>query len=307
MSPLLLLEQTLNGVQFGIFLFLISAGLTLVLGIMNVVNLAHGVLYMLGAYLAAMFFKLTGSLLLAFVLMAPSILVVGILVEVVALRRLYDRDHLDQVLATFGLILFFNELVRILWGSEAQAMSVPDIVSGHVEIIPGVPYPIFRLIIIGVGLAVAGLLYLLIAHTRIGMLIRAGASDRSMVRALGVNIRLLYTAIFGLGAVLAGVAGLMAGPILSVESGMGDDMLILALVVIVIGGIGSVRGALVASIIVGVFEVVGRSFLPDLLLNILPSDLAETAGPALSSMLIYILMAGVLFFKPTGLFPAKTG
>ena len=307
MSLLLLLEQTLNGVQFGIFLFLISAGLTLVLGIMNVVNLAHGVLYMLGAYLAAMFFKLTGSLLLAFVLMAPSILVVGIVVEVVALRRLYDRDHLDQVLATFGLILFFNELVRILWGSEAQGMSVPDIVAGHVEIIPGVPYPIFRLIIIGVGLLVAVLLYLLIAHTRIGMLIRAGASDRSMVRALGVNIRLLYTAIFGLGAVLAGVAGLMAGPILSVESGMGDDMLILALVVIVIGGIGSVRGALVASIIVGVFEVVGRSFLPDLLLNILPSDLAETAGPALSSMLIYILMAGVLFFKPTGLFPAKTG
>jgi branched-chain amino acid transport system permease protein len=223
------------------------------------------------------------------------------------LRRLYARDHLDQVLATFGLILFFNELVRILWGSEAQAMAVPEIVSGHVEIIPGVPYPIFRLIIIGVGLAVAIALYFLIAHTRLGMLIRAGASDRTMVRALGVNIQLLYTAIFGLGAVLAGVAGLMAGPILSVESGMGDDMLILALVVIVIGGIGSVRGALFASIIVGVFEVVGRSFLPDLLLEILPSDLAYTAGPALSSMLIYILMAGILFFKPTGLFPAKTG
>ena len=307
MSLLLLLEQTLNGIQFGIFLFLISAGLTLVLGIMNVVNLAHGVLYMLGAYFAATFFKLTGSLLLALVLMMPSLLAVGILVEVIVLRRLYGRGHMDQVLATFGLILFFNEIVRILWGVEAQAMPIPEIVSGHVEILPGVPYPIFRLIIIGVGLAVAVLLYLLIAHTRIGMLIRAGASDRAMVRALGVNIRLLYTAIFGLGAVLAGVAGLMAGPILSVESGMGDDMLILALVVIVIGGIGSIRGALVASIIVGVFEVVGRSFLPDLLLTILPSDFAETAGPALSSMLIYILMVGVLFFKPTGLFPAKTG
>ena len=307
MSLLLLLEQTLNGIQFGIFLFVISAGLTLVLGIMNVVNLAHGVLYMLGAYFAATFFKLTGSLLLALVLMMPSLLAVGILVEVIVLRRLYGRGHMDQVLATFGLILFFNEIVRILWGVEAQAMPIPEIVSGHVEILPGVPYPIFRLIIIGVGLAVAVLLYLLIAHTRIGMLIRAGASDRAMVRALGVNIRLLYTAIFGLGAVLAGVAGLMAGPILSVESGMGDDMLILALVVIVIGGIGSIRGALVASIIVGVFEVVGRSFLPDLLLTILPSDFAETAGPALSSMLIYILMVGVLFFKPTGLFPAKTG
>ena len=307
MSLLLLLEQTLNGIQFGIFLFLISAGLTLVLGIMNVVNLAHGVLYMLGAYFAATFFKLTGSLLLALVLMMPSLLAVGILVEVIVLRRLYGRGHMDQVLATFGLILFFNEIVRILWGVEAQAMPIPEIVSGHVEILPGVPYPIFRLIIIGVGLAVAALLYLLIAHTRIGMLIRAGASDRAMVRALGVNIRLLYTAIFGLGAVLAGVAGLMAGPILSVESGMGDDMLILALVVIVLGGIGSIRGALVASIIVGVFEVVGRSFLPDLLLTILPSDFAETAGPALSSMLIYILMVGVLFFKPTGLFPAKTG
>ncbi len=307
MSLLLLLEQTLNGIQFGIFLFLISAGLTLVLGIMNVVNLAHGVLYMLGAYFAATFFKLTGSLLLALVLMMPSLLAVGILVEVIVLRRLYGRGHMDQVLATFGLILFFNEIVRILWGVEAQAMPIPEIVSGHVEILPGVPYPIFRLIIIGVGLAVAALLYLLIAHTRVGMLIRAGASDRAMVRALGVNIRLLYTAIFGLGAVLAGVAGLMAGPILSVESGMGDDMLILALVVIVIGGIGSIRGALVASIIVGVFEVVGRSFLPDLLLVILPSDFAETAGPALSSMLIYILMVGVLFFKPTGLFPAKTG
>lgn len=307
MSLLLLLEQTLNGIQFGIFLFLISAGLTLVLGIMNVVNLAHGVLYMLGAYFAATFFKLTGSLLLALVLMMPALLAVGILVEVIVLRRLYGRGHMDQVLATFGLILFFNEIVRILWGVEAQAMPIPEIVSGHVEILPGVPYPIFRLIIIGVGLAVAALLYLLIAHTRVGMLIRAGASDRAMVRALGVNIRLLYTAIFGLGAVLAGVAGLMAGPILSVESGMGDDMLILALVVIVIGGIGSIRGALVASIIVGVFEVVGRSFLPDLLLTILPSDFAETAGPALSSMLIYILMVGVLFFKPTGLFPAKTG
>lgn len=307
MNLLLLLEQTLNGIQFGIFLFLISAGLTLVLGIMNVVNLAHGVLYMLGAYFAATFFKLTGSLLLALVLMVPTLLAVGILVEVIVLRRLYGRGHMDQVLATFGLILFFNEIVRILWGVEAQAMSVPEIVSGHVEILPGVPYPVFRLIIIGVGLTVAALLYLLIAHTRVGMLIRAGASDRAMVRALGVNIRLLYTAIFGLGAVLAGVAGLMAGPILSVESGMGDDMLILALVVIVIGGIGSIRGALVASIIVGVFEVVGRSFLPDLLLTILPSDFAETAGPALSSMLIYILMVGVLFFKPTGLFPAKTG
>jgi branched-chain amino acid transport system permease protein len=307
MSLLLLLEQTLNGIQFGVFLFLISAGLTLVFGIMNMVNLAHGSLYMLGAYYGATLVGLTGSFLLALVLTIPLALLTGMILEVIALRTLYQRDHMDQVLATFGLILFFNELVRLVWGAEAQSMPLPEIFDGNVEIIPGVPYPVFRLVIIGVGILVAIFLYVLISKTRIGMLIRAGASNRTMVGALGVNIRFLYTVVFGLGAALAAIAGVMAGPILSVEPGMGEEMLILAFVVIVVGGIGSIRGAVVASIIVGVFETVGRSTLPNLLTMIVPVDTAQTAGPALASMLIYILMAAVLFFKPEGLFPARTG
>ena len=304
---ILLLEQFLNGLQFGVFLFLVSAGLTLVLGIMNVVNLAHGALFMMGAYFAATFFAWTGSLWAAFFLMIPASLAIGVLVEVITLRRLYDRSHMDQVLATFGLILFFNEGVKLIWGVESQNISIPDALSGGIEIIPGVPYPTYRLVIIGVGLLVALFLYLFISKTRTGMLIRAGASNGPMVRALGVNIRLLYTIIFGIGAFLAGLAGLMAAPLISVESGMGDDMLILAFVVIVIGGIGSIRGALVASILVGVFEVVGRSTLPALMLSLTSSDVAETVGPALSSMLIYFLMILVLFFRPQGLFPARSG
>ncbi len=304
---ILLLEQILNGLQFGVFLFLVSAGLTLVLGIMNVVNLAHGALFMMGAYFAATFFAWTGSLWLAFFLMIPASLAIGVLVEVVTLRRLYARSHMDQVLATFGLILLFNEGVKLIWGADSQSISIPDALSGGIEIIPGVPYPTYRLLIIGVGLLVALILYLLISRTRTGMLIRAGASNSPMIRALGVNIRLLYTIIFGIGAFLAGLAGLMAAPLISVESGMGDDMLILAFVVIVIGGIGSIRGALVASILVGVFEVVGRSTLPSLMLKLTSSDVAETAGPALSSMLIYFLMILVLYFRPQGLFPARSG
>lgn len=299
----LLLEQLLNGVQFGVFLFLVSAGLTLVLGIMNVVNLAHGSLYMLGAYFAATFYAWTGSLWIAFFLMVPASLLIGILVEIITLRRLYSRSHMDQVLATFGLILFFNEGVKMIWGAESQNMPIPESLSDPTLIFE-IPYPTYRLVIIGVGLLIAIVLFLFISRTRTGMLIRAGASNGPMIRALGVNIRLLYTIIFGMGSFLAGLAGLMAGPILSVESGMGEDMLILAFVVIVIGGIGSIRGAVVASILVGVFDVIGRSFLPDLLLKVVASDIAETAGPALASMLIYLLMILVLFFRPEGLFPA---
>ena len=282
MTAQLLLEQTLNGIQFGVFLFLIAAGLTLVFGIMNMVNLAHGSLYMMGAYYAMTFVHLTGSFLLALVLTIPCALLTGIVLEIIALRTLYNRDHMDQVLATFGLILFFNELVRLVWGAEAQSMPMPPMFDGTVEIIPGVPYPVFRLIIILVGVLMAIFLFFLIARTRIGMLIRAGASNRTMVSALGINIRLLYTLVFGLGAALAGIAGAMAG-------------------------IGSIRGAVVAAIIVGVVETVGRSTLPYLLSQIVSSDQAQTAGPAIASMLIYVLMAGVLFFKPEGLFPARTG
>jgi branched-chain amino acid transport system permease protein len=291
MTWLLFVEQLLNGIQFGVFLFLVSAGLTLVLGIMNVVNLAHGSLYMLGAYLASTFLTLTGSFVLAMILMIPSILIVGILIERIVLRTMYDRDHMDQVLATFGLILFFNQGVIMLWGPDSQPINIPSFLDGSVEIVPGAPYPVFRLAIIAAGLLVALFLYLLISRTKTGMLIRAGASNNQMVRALGVNIQLLFTVVFGLGAILAGLAGIMHGPITSVESGIGEPMLILAFVVIVIG----------------VVEMVGRSSLPLLMKEYLSEDAAQTAGPALASMLMYILMALVLFFKPQGLFPARTG
>jgi len=307
MTWLLLVEQILNGVQFGVFLFLVSAGLTLVLGIMNVVNLAHGSLFMLGAYYTATVYAWTGNFLLAIVFMVPLAMISGIVIEVIALRTMYHRDHMDQVLATFGLILFFNEAVRLVWGAESQAMPVPDFLSGSVEILPDVPYPMFRVGIIVVGLAIGLALFYLITRTRMGMLIRAGASNRPMVGALGINIQLLYTLVFGLGAVLAGFAGLMAGPLQSVEPGMGEDMLILAFVVIVIGGIGSIRGAVIASVLVGIVEVVGRSILPFAMGSFMGEDSAQTAGPAVASMLIYVLMAAVLFFKPEGLFPAKTG
>lgn len=307
MTWLLLLEQALNGFQFGVFLFLIAAGLTLVFGIMNLVNLAHGSLYMVGAYFGATIYQWTGSFVLAILLTIPLSLIVGIVLELVALRTFYERDHLDQVLATFGLLLFFNEAVRMIWGPASQMLPIPNFLQGFVMIVPGAPYPVFRLAIIVVGLAVALFLYLLITRTRVGMLIRAGASNRAMVGALGINIQLLYTLVFGLGAVLAGLSGVMAGPILSVEPGMGEGMLILAFVVIVIGGIGSVRGAFIASIIVGLVDTVGRSILPFVMQSFMSADAAQTAGPAVASMLIYILMAAILYFRPEGLFPARTG
>jgi len=307
MDLLLLLVQGLNGLQLGIMLFLMAAGLTLVFGIMNVVNLAHGSLYMVGAYLAAAFQEWTGSFVLAVLLALPVTALVGVLVELVAIRALYPRDHLDQVLATFGLILFFNELVRIVWGKASRFMALPAGLAGHVQLVPGVRYPAYRLVIVAVGLLVAASLYVLITRTRVGMLIRAGASNRTMVSALGVNVRLLFTLVFGLGAALAGLAGLMAGPIVSIESGMGEPVLILTFVVIVIGGIGSIRGAFVAAVLVGFVDTIGRAFLPPLLGAILSPQTANQAGPALASVLIYVLMAGVLAFRPEGLFPARTG
>lgn len=288
MSALLFLEQCLNGLQLGVMLFLMAAGLTLVFGIMNLVNLAHGSLYMVGAYLAATLVQATGSFLLGIVLALAGTALVGLVLEFVVLRTLYARSHLDQVLATFGLILTINELVKIIWGPQAYFMALPAGLDGSVEIIPGAPYPAFRLAIIGVGILVAVGLYLLIAKTRLGMLVRAGASNRRMVGALGVDIALLYSLIFALGAALAGLAGMMAGPLLSIEVGMGEPVLIRAFVVIVIGGIGSVRGALVAAILVGLSDTFGRILLP----------------PAIAEMTIYMLMAAVLFWRPRGLFPA---
>ena len=305
MTVALVLEQTLNGLQYGVMLFLMAAGLTLVFGIMNLVNLAHGSLYMVGAYLATAFAGWSGSFVLGAVLALPATLLVGIVVEVIALRTLYERDHLDQVLATFGLILFFNELVAIVWGRAAIYMSVPPFLGGHVRVLPGVPYPTYRAGVILVGLAVAVLLWALVTRTRLGMLIRAGASNRTMVSALGVNIRLLYTLVFGLGAALAGLAGLMAGPIYSVQPGMGEGILIQVFVVIVIGGIGSIRGAMVGAIVVGMADTLGRAFLKPMLSTVISPPAADKAGPALASMVIYLLMAAVLFFRPEGLFPAR--
>ncbi len=303
---LLFIEQCLNGLQFGLLLFLLAAGLTLVFGVMDLVNLAHGSFYMIGAFFAATFAAWTGSFLLAVVLALIATLIVGMVVEVVAMRRLYDRDHLDHVLGTFGLILFFNEAVRLVWGPAGMNLPLPAWLNASVTLFGGIQYPAYRIAIIVTSLAVAILLYVIVMRTRIGMLIRAGASNREMIGALGVNIKLLYTLVFGLGAALAGLAGLMQAPILTAQIGMGENILILAFVVIIIGGIGSVRGAFLASIFVGLVDTVGRVFLPDLFKLIMSPAAAASAAPALSSMLIYLLMAIVLVVRPEGLFPVSS-
>jgi branched-chain amino acid transport system permease protein len=300
------IEQCLNGVQLGMLLFLLAAGLTLVFGIMDLVNLAHGSLYMLGAYFAATIATLTGSFILAVVIAVIGSLVVGMVLEVVAIRPLYGGDHLNQVLGTFGLLLFFNELVRFVWGPAGLTLSLPPEMLTAVQIVPGVYYPLYRLVIILATLLIAGLLYVVVMRTRLGMLVRAGASNREMVGALGVNIKLLYTLVFGLGAALAGFAGVMQAPILTVQIGMGENILILAFVVIIIGGIGSIRGAFVAATIVGLIDTVGRAFLPDMLHAVLSTAAAQTLAPALSSMSIYMLMALILVVRPQGLFPAAS-
>ena len=282
-------------------LFLMASGMTLVFGIMDLINLAHGSLFMVGAYLCATVFQQTGSFLLGLLAALVGTGIVGIVVEVIALRTLYRRDHLDQVLATFGLILFFNELIKIVWGPRALFLDVPAALSGTIEIIPGAPYPAFRLAIIAVGIVIAIFLYLLITRTRLGMLIRASSTNREMVGALGVNVKLLYTLVFGLGALLAGLAGAMAGPLIAVEVGMGEDILILTFVVIVIGGIGSIRGALVGAILVGLIDTLGRAFLPTLFKLFMEPATADGVGASLASMAIYILMALVLALKPRGL------
>jgi branched-chain amino acid transport system permease protein len=300
----LFVEQCLNGLQFGLLLFLLAAGLTLVFGIMDLVNLAHGSLYMIGAYFAATFAAWTGSFVLGAVLALGATLLVGMAVEVIAMRRLYGRDHLDHVLGTFGLILFFNETVRLIWGPDGLSLPLPSWLLTSVPILPGISYSAYRLSMIVVTLVVAAFLYVLVMRTRVGMLIRAGASNREMVGALGVNIKLLYTLVFGLGAALAGLAGMMQAPILTVQIGMGENIIILAFVITVIGGIGSIRGALIGAIFVGVVDTLGRAYLSDLLGLVLSPDGAATAAPALSSMLIYLLMAIVLVVKPQGLFAA---
>ncbi len=302
MDPSLVLVQGLNGLQLGVMLFLMAAGLTLVFGVMDLINLAHGSLYMLGAYLTASLSGWLDSFLLGLLLAVPLTALIGALLEVSVLRTLYARAHLDQVLATFGLILFFNELVKIIWGPSAVFLSPPAWLAGQVTILPGVTYPAIRLAIIAAGLAVALGLWFLIARTRLGMQIRAGASNRDMASALGVDIERIFTVVFALGAGLAALAGGLAGSILAVQVGMGEQILILTFVVIVIGGLGSIKGALVGALLVGVADTMGRVLLPDLFALVFQPSVADGVGGAVGSMVIYLLMAGVLFYRPRGLF-----
>ena len=300
----LILEQALNGLQFGLMLFLLAAGLTLVFGIMDMINLAHGSLYMVGAYLAAAVTQASGSFIAGIGAAMLGTALLGALLEISLLRRLYARDHLAQVLATFALILIANEAVRMIWGAQPVLLNTPDALSGPVDI-GGFFYPSYRLLIIAVGALVAGLLYLLVAKTRVGMWVRAGASNREMTEALGVNVRLLFTAVFAVGAALCALAGALLGPLLAVQVGMGESILILAFVVIVIGGIGSMRGALVGSLLVGLVDTLGRAVLPSLLREFASPEVAASLGPAIASILIYVLMAAILFWRPEGLFPAR--
>ncbi len=302
MDLLLLIEQILNGLQFGVMLFLMAAGLTLIFGVMGLINLAHGSLFMIGAFAAAAVAGWTGSFLLALIASLAAAAMVGALVEITVIRRLYDREHLDQVLATFALILIFSEGTRWIFGSFPLFLDIPAWLKGTISLPGGIQYSLYRLTIIGIGLVVAVGLFLLISKTRVGMRIRAGENDREMIGALGVDISALYTLVFALGAALAGLSGALVGAIQSVEVGMGEPVLILAFVVIVIGGIGSIKGALAGAILVGLTDTLGRTLLPVIFGAFMEPSAATTVGSALASMLIYILMAGVLIFRPTGLF-----
>lgn len=302
----LVAAQLLNGLQLGVLLFLLASGLTLIFGIMDFVNLAHGSLYMVGAYFCATLTDATGSFLLAVALALPATALVGAAVELLVVRRLYRRDHLDHVLATFGLILCFDALVQIIWGPEGMAIRLPAWADGQQHLPGGLVFPTYRLLIIGAGLAVAAGLYVLVVKTKLGMRIRAGASNPAMAGALGIDIGLLFTLVFALGAVMAGLAGMMIAPITEASIGMGNEIIITAFVVVIVGGIGSIRGAFVAALLIGLIDTMGRSFLDMGLKLVIDVQAAETSAPALSAMLIYILMAAVLAFRPQGLFPPKT-
>ena len=305
MAGALLIEQLLNGVQFGVMLFLMAAGLTLIFGVMGLINLAHGSFYMVGAFACAAVAAATGSFWLGLVASLAAAAALGAMVEVAVIRRLYGRDHLDQVLATFALILIFSESVRWLFGDFPLYLNIPPQLGGAVALPGGVHYPVYRLAIIGAGLAVGLGLYFLIARTRLGMRIRAGESDREMIGALGVDISTLYTVVFALGAALAGLAGAMVGALQSVQVGMGEPVLILAFVVVVIGGIGSIKGAFVGALLVGVTDTLGRILLPQMLAAAIGPAEAAGIGAALASMSIYIVMALILAFRPKGLFSAQ--
>ena len=298
----LLAVQLLNGLQLGILLFLLASGLTLIFGIMDVVNLAHGSLYMAGAFLCATFTQWFDSFLLGLLAALPAVAIIGLLVELIVIRRLYQRDHLDHVLATFGLILAFDALTQMIWGPDGQVIPLPAWLDGQVMLTADIVLPTYRLAIITTGLLVAIGLFVLVTRTRLGMRIRAGATNRTMISALGINIDMLFSIVFGIGAVLAGLAGMMIAPITEASIGMGNQIIIVAFVVIVIGGIGSIKGAFIAAILVGLIDTMGRSYLDVLFKLFMSAQNAETSAPAISAMLIYILMAVILAVRPTGLF-----
>ncbi|MFK5977413.1 MAG: branched-chain amino acid ABC transporter permease [Rhizobiaceae bacterium] len=305
MDYTLLIVQTLNGIQLGLLLFLVASGLTLVFGILDFVNLAHGSIYMVGAFICASLTFVVGNFLLAMLIALPLTAVVGYGIERFVARHLYDRDHLDHVLGTFGLILVIDTSVHLIWGPEGFSVPLPQWLDGQVELFTGVIVPTYRLLIISVGLAVAAGLYWLVNFTRLGMLIRAGASNRTMVSALGIDIQLLFALVFALGAMLAGLAGMLISPITEASISMGGEIIITAFVVIIVGGIGSMKGAFIAAIIIGLIDTLGRSFIDDFFKLFMSADAAETSAPAISSMLIYILMALILAIRPQGLFPPK--
>jgi branched-chain amino acid transport system permease protein len=299
------LEQSLNGLQLGFMLFLLAAGLTLVFGVMDMINLAHGSLYMVGAFLAAWLTAVSGSFMVGIIGGVLLTALFGMLLETTILRTLYMRDHLSQVLATFALILILNDGVKMIFGNDLP-LSAPTALEGPIELLPGLFYPAWRLVIIAVGIAIAVLLYFLVQKTRMGALVRAGASNREMSEAMGVNVGRLFTMVFGLGAALCAIAGSLLAPLLAVQVGMGENILILAFVVIVIGGIGSIRGALVGALLVGVVDTLGRTLLQQVLREALPPQWSSAAGPALASMSVYMLMAVMLVVRPQGLFPVRT-
>jgi len=306
MDSIFLIEQLLNGLGYGLMLFMLAAGLTLVLGIMDMLNLAHGSLYMLGGYVAASVHRQTGSFVAAVVLGAGVTMVVAVAVEATVLRRLYNRGHMAQMVATFGMALVCDDMVKMIWGPSPIPSPTPRALSGTLQLLPGLPYPSYRLVILATGLLFAIGMYYMVNRTRLGMLVRAGASNRLMAELMGVRVNLVFVVIFALGAVLAAIAGAIMGPISTVQAGMGSDVLVPALVVIVIGGIGSIRGAFVASLLVGLVDTAGRAFLTPFLREIASPALATDLGPSLASIAMYILMAGILAFKQAGLFPART-
>lgn len=305
MDSIFVFEQLLNGIGYGLMLFLLAAGLTLVFGVMDTMNLAHGSLYMVGAYVAARVHAASGSFLIAVFISVIATMAIAFLLEALVVRRLHARGHLAQVIATFGVILIADDAVKALWGPSPLLAPTPPAFAGPVQLLPALPYPAYRLLLLAVGIAVAVGLYVLVNRTRFGMLVRAGASDRAMAEFMGVRVRRLFSLVFTLGAALAALAGALMGPISAVQIGMGEAILIPALVVIVVGGIGSIRGAFVAALLVGMVDTAGRAFLPPLLRAVLPPAMAADLGPALAGIAMYVLMATVLILKPTGLFPAR--